>query len=756
MHLKELEISGFKSFAKKSNLKFNAPISAIVGPNGSGKSNIAEAFRFVLGEQSIKSMRGKRGEDLIFNGTNSVPKQNRASVKVVFDNSAKKLPIDFDEVILERVVHRDGANQYLINGSEVRLKDVIELLASANIGSSGHHIISQGEADRILNANSKERKAILEDALGLKIFQYKKIESEKKLVKTEENIAQVQSLRKEIAPHIKFLKKQIEKIEEGEKLRAELFSFYKTYLKIESEYLKQQKKELFKNIDAPKKRLNEIEEEIKKLEEQSKDRGQNEYTNQIRELEKGIFDLTKEKEGLLKELGRIEGQISSLIMLEEKEAAKNNAISVTKDEFLGLKKQIGEFYTESENISDVGVLKSLIKKITDTIAEFLNKKTVSDEGGFEIRNEIAKNKQRNIEINNQIESIKNKETDLKTKISDLRQKLDADKSSSLEAEKKIVVLMSEKNQIQQEISKHAIAYDAFNRDENSFKQELTEAAVLVGREVLNYDNEPLNLSNSSEIISTDGMVIENRENQSERRKKLERLKIKVEESGIGISDDVVKEYKDVTERDLFLIKEIEDLEKSSASLKLLIEELGQKIENEFHDGVQKINKEFQSFFSLMFGGGSASITIVKTEVRKRRDTDLEFDPDAEISTDEESEKPEEGIEIKVNLPRKKISGLMMLSGGERALTSIALLFAISQVNPPPFIILDETDAALDEANSRKYGDMIENLSKNSQLILITHNRETMSRAGILYGVTMMSGVSQLLSVAFDEGTQWAK
>jgi chromosome segregation protein len=97
-----------------------------------------------------------------------------------------------------------------------------------------------------------------------------------------------------------------------------------------------------------------------------------------------------------------------------------------------------------------------------------------------------------------------------------------------------------------------------------------------------------------------------------------------------------------------------------------------------------------------------------------------------------------------------------LSGGERALTSIALLFAISQVNPPPFVILDETDAALDEANSRKYGDMIENLSKNSQLILITHNRETMGRAGILYGITMSGGVSQMLSVAFDESTQWAK
>ena len=125
--------------------------------------------------------------------------------------------------------------------------------------------------------------------------------------------------------------------------------------------------------------------------------------------------------------------------------------------------------------------------------------------------------------------------------------------------------------------------------------------------------------------------------------------------------------------------------------------------------------------------------------------------------DEIEEEGEEGVDIDVSLPRKKIKGLTMLSGGERALTSIALLFAISQVNPPPFIILDETDAALDEANSKKYGDMIENLSKYSQLILITHNRETMSRAGIIYGVTMgADGISKLLSIKFEEAVKVAK
>lgn len=255
MHLKSLEINGFKSFSKKSSLNFDAAISGIVGPNGSGKSNIAEAFRFVLGEQSIKSMRGKRGEDLIFGGTNATAKLNRASVKVAFDNSDKTLPIDFDEVKIERVVHRDGVNDYFINGSSVRLKDISELLASANIGSRGHHIISQGEADKILNSSLRDRKEMLEESLGLRIFQYKKIESEKKLSRTSENIAQVESLRREIAPHIKYLKKQVEKIEEGKKLKAELEIYYREYLKAESEYLKKEKARISSSVEEPKEKI---------------------------------------------------------------------------------------------------------------------------------------------------------------------------------------------------------------------------------------------------------------------------------------------------------------------------------------------------------------------------------------------------------------------------------------------------------------------------------------------------------------------
>jgi chromosome segregation protein len=222
VYLKSIELTGFKSFGKKTELVFGSRIAAIVGPNGSGKSNVADGFRFVLGEQSMKSMRGKRGEDMIWGGSPALPRMNRAAVRLVFDNAKRLLDIDFSEVVVERIVHRDGANEYLLNGSQVRLKDVIRLLAGANIGGSGYQIISQGEADRILNASPRERREMVEDALGLKLYQHKKAESERKLEETAVNIDKTKSLRRELAPHLKFLEAQVEKIEKAREMKAEL------------------------------------------------------------------------------------------------------------------------------------------------------------------------------------------------------------------------------------------------------------------------------------------------------------------------------------------------------------------------------------------------------------------------------------------------------------------------------------------------------------------------------------------------------
>lgn len=703
MYLKSIELSGFKSFAKKSAFEFDAPISAIVGPNGSGKSNVAEAFRFVLGEQSVKSMRGKRGEDLIWNGTSNEPRSNRASVKVIFDNSKKIFNIDFPEVIIERTVLRDGLNEYSINGSQVRLKDVLELLANAHIGSSGHHIISQGEADRILSASPKDRKAMVEDALGLKLYQYKRLESERKLKKTFENIAQVEALRKEIAPHLKFLQKQVEKIEKTESMKEELITLALEYFKREDAYITLSRGALV----AERKPLDEA---LQKLSKESSE------AKKLIELESGLTLVQKEKDNLTREIGKLEG-----LIIAEGRTLENEKRLLASDELKTVRlKEVEELYKEINSLSEVSEIKQKIENFIKERRHNVDSKLIT-----EAEDKIGEFKKRQAEFEKSLQALNKKEHEIS------------------EAEKAVFRIMSEEKELISRLNLLKSREDWFRLQEEEFKRELEEVSHLVGTRVLHFKD--VNIGSEKSILE------EERHKQEERKRSLEKLKIRLEDSNVSGMEEISKEYKDTSERDSFLARELVDLEKSAESLRELVKELEIRLSQEFSSGLEKINDGFNKLFAVMFGGGEASLTLVKPVAKKP-------DPDNLEEEDIEEEKEaEEGLDIKVSLPKKKIRGLMMLSGGERALTSIALIFAISQVNPPPFIILDETDAALDESNSKKYGDLVEMLSKHSQLILITHNRETMSRAGVIHGVTMSAnGVSKLLSISFEEAVAVAK
>ncbi len=762
MYLKSIEISGFKSFGKKAQLDFNVPISSIVGPNGSGKSNVAESFRFVLGEQSIKSLRGKRAEDLIFNGGKDAPRSNRASVKLVFNNVQRILNIDFDEVSIERVVNRDSSSEYLINGSQVRLKDIIELLSSAHIGTSGHQIISQGEADKILNANTKERREMIEDALGLKVYQYKKEESFRKLEKTEENIKQVESLRREIAPHIRFLKKQVEKIEKMAEMKEDLTRMYHEYFKREEEYINYERK----TIDSEKRPLLELSSKLEKelseaKEVLAKSTSKDQKSEEVVKVESQLREVRISKDNLARSIGRIEGEIASLLRMIKKQNEVNSLVSKKTVELSQVENVIKEIDLEIDSVwdnLDVSKVKDIFQNIKKILKDFVdkNKENEDTQAIKDLENEVGnlENEKKNYE--QKITEISKLETDLSEQYTFLKNEIEKERDSNRDAEKSVFRIVAEQNEIRGKISNLESRESRLSHDQEELNRELQEASILVGILALRYkDFWPVDTSGVP--LTFEQVVSEPRNFQEERKRNMEKIKIRLEDAGVAGGDDVVKEFKETTERDEFLARELEDLIKTSETLKNLVKELDEKLTSEFKNGVNKINLQFQNFFSAMFGGGSASLSVVKEKKRRKSELQEIMNNNEEGEMIEEDENQEEGLDIEVNLPRKKIKGLMMLSGGERALTSIALLFAISQVNPPPFIILDETDAALDEANSKKYGDMITELSKYSQLILITHNRETMARAGIIYGVTMGNdGVSRLLSIQFDEAVQVAK
>ena len=755
MYLKSLELSGFKSFAKKVSLQFSSPITAIVGPNGSGKSNTAEAFRFVLGEQSIKSLRGKHGEDMIWNGAGETGRANRAAVKVTFDNSRRLFAsIDFDEVVLERAVNRDNSNEYRLNGSQVRLKDIVELLASAHIGSTGHHIISQGEADRILSASIRERREMIEDALGLKLYQWKKLESIRKLEKTDENMKQVESLRREIAPHIRFLKKQVEKVERAEQIRLELIQLYKEYFARQEVYLTFEKEKAQAEITGPRTEMDQLEkalEQAKKVLTDSKTKDQK--SGEVIALEQKLAQVRSEKDSIMRELGRLEGEINANRRAIEKEKEKQK-----RDEFKTIYlKDLEEVVHSIEGLSSIEDAKKLFAEIVTTFKSFIAKHRGISTSSLigEAEKEITSLTKDKEDQDAKLRSAAETESTLIRSYNELKNSIEKEKDTNREAEKDVFKIIARQNEVRSVVANIQAQLNSLAHEEEQFKKDLGEAGMVVGREALDYhQSSPAQADANTPAI------------REELRHKIEKNKIRLEDSGAAGGAEIMKEYRETEERDAFLGRELDDLRKAKDELLTLIADLEARIDYEFKSGILKINNEFQKYFDLMFGGGKAELVVVKEIKRKRKSDSEELNgllssdspADSMDGADSESEtEGPEGVDVNVNLPRKKVKGLMMLSGGERALTSIALLFAISQVNPPPFIILDETDAALDEANSKKYGDMIENLSKASQLILITHNRETMSRAGVLYGVTMgADGASRILSIAFEEAAAVAK
>lgn len=735
MRLKTIELSGFKSFAKKTELEFGASITAVVGPNGSGKSNIAESFRFVLGEQSMKSMRGKRGEDLIWNGSGQSPRAGRASVKLVFDNSDRALNLDFDEVTLERTVHRDGGNDYRLNGSLVRLRDIAELLAQANIGASGHHIISQGEADRVLTASAPERREMIEDALGLTAFLYKREEAEKKIEKTAENMREVEASRRELLPHLKFLQSQVKKIEEGEKLRDELAEKYSEYLKRESVYLQNAESLLKEEKDGPTREhaaLNATIEHIRH--ELSRTHGKDTLTEELMRLEEEGRTARQRRESVSRDLGRIEGEIAAAARITQ--TIEGSVPASQAQEFV--ERTLSEL-DEALQL-DGQPLKAKLQALVVLATEFMRRIQRRDTQEVASKEDLLKKKSA---LEEELTELSRTEEQVRASVDALRKKIDSEKDASREAERELFQTMAKRSELEAQLSNLQSRTDLLVRESESFVRELAEAGALIGRAAADYEDRSL----------PDEAFVEDRKSQEERRRKLERMKIRLEESGAIGSEDILKEFKETTEREQFLLRELADLEASSIKLKALIAELTQTLEVKFADGVAKINTQFDAFFKLMFDGGGASLVTVK-EKKLKRGASVEGDEDE--ASDEDVE-VQEGIDIQLSIPHKRVKGIHMLSGGERALISIALIFAMSQVNPPPFLILDETEAALDEANSRRYGDMIENLAKKSQLILITHNRETMSRAGVLYGITMgQDGISKLLSVKFEEALAVAK
>ena len=287
MYLKRLEMQGFKSFADKTVLEFMPGITSVIGPNGSGKSNISDCIRWILGEQSMKSLRGAKTQDIIFAGTQSRKSLGFAEASLVFDNIDGSLPIEYSEVTVTRKIYRSGETGYYINKAPCRLKDILELFMDTGIGRDGYSIIGQGKIDEILSNKSEDRRHIFEEAAGIVKYRTRKEETERKLEQTKLNLLRINDILSEIESNLEPLQQQAEKAKKYLNLKEELKNIEVGLFLYNIEKLKKSLEEFTEDEEVMNSTLNQEEgklEKIKILKEELKD-SIDEITTKIEEMQ---------------------------------------------------------------------------------------------------------------------------------------------------------------------------------------------------------------------------------------------------------------------------------------------------------------------------------------------------------------------------------------------------------------------------------------------------------------------------------------
>lgn len=401
MYLKRLELKGFKSFPNKTDIIFKEGVTAIVGPNGSGKSNVSDAVRWVLGEQSIKSLRGDKLEDVIFAGSDNQKPMNFCEVALTIDNSDGKLDVDYSEVTIKRRAYRSGESQFYLNNKSCRLKDIKEILLDTGIGKDGYSIIEQGKVDEILSNNPANRRKVFDEACGISKYRYKKTESERNLKNTKENLARINDIYVEIENQIKPLYNQQVKarkfLDLSEKLKKiEVNNYIREIQKIE-----QLLSEVNAQYEALGKELENIDKEKSSFEENSK-----EVTIQMEEMDKSIEKLTEYINSIKSVIDKKEYEIN---LLNQQKDTSLNKIKKNKEELDNISKS---FENNTENLNRIHKEKEekeeSINKLKDQLEIFIEKNEVNKNKIESLNEKIENLKDDIIELLNEKQDVSNK------------------------------------------------------------------------------------------------------------------------------------------------------------------------------------------------------------------------------------------------------------------------------------------------------------------------------------------------------------
>jgi chromosome segregation ATPase len=821
VQITRLEIAGFKSFGGRKAFDFKPGITAIVGPNGSGKSNVADAIRWVLGEQKSKRLRVAKSEDVVFHGTEKKPQASMAEVSVVFDNTLGKFPLELSEIQISRQLLRSGESQYRLNGRRAKLSQIEELLAKTGFGVESYTVVGQGMIDQLLTATGSQRKMLFDEASGIRQFDIRRGEARRNLKASSANLERVKDILKELEPASEALALQTASIATLKPLKLKLDSFRKEYLTKEMYILSEAVDKTSQEIAQYQKKLSQVKLDLKKLHSSSSNIRKEQSTHpaqaeKLKGLELERDSLAQAQLLLQTELGVLESRLQGFLpsKTELAELSSKKSMLIVQIKRLTDKHQSHSVKTSQIEIeiaalnSQLGILTTQLEGMRAQLHKSQKKEFVNHALGLvqlvrtqlrqtNTRKEIDSSMQKLsqmlemalqdnaaelavdiVKVQNQISKYMGSREDIvdvqtqeviglrsiELDIASHQKQLDDIESQDLGKpnkesstiskdiithNKKIDILQNQIKAIDKQISDHR---EKLYSDSSITAQQAQQVNITSDVEALASEKARLELSIevSEEKL---GLLNANRlnlKNQSinwfgpirfisgkniKSSVSLEKItKLEFEIAAIeDIDPSLIAEAKDSASRVEFLKTQERDLGVAIDDTESLIASLEKDIKKRFEASFKKINSAFNKYFVELFSGGSAELKLVAQQ-------DGEY-----------------GIDILVSPAGKRGKSINALSGGEKALSAVALLAAILSSNPSPFIVLDEVDAALDDENSTRFCKVLKRLSAHSQVIIITHNQETMQSAANIFGVTTgQKGDSEILQLALQQASSMAQ
>lgn len=735
MRLKSLKLAGFKSFVDPIEIDFPGIMCGIVGPNGCGKSNIIDAIKWVKGELSAKSLRSESLQDVIFNGSDSRKPVSHCSVELTFDNSENFLGgefLKFDEVSVKREMGRDGQSTYFINNAVARRRDVQDLFLGTGLGGNSYAIIEQGIISSMVGAKPEELRSYVEEAAGISKYKERKRETESRIRRTAENISRLKDLEDEVKRSIRRLKAEANLTSRYKKLRTKEQEFQKFIVSEDLKALLASMSESQKENDSIDKDLEKIDgdrlnfvakrdviktqlmEGLKKLEEEQrsffeagakislieeKERTVNVRIQDLINEEKknlgNLDDLSNELGTSKNKIDQLDAKIIEQIKSDTKKALAKVESSLTKNDEGNLTESFRSFWQKGYDFGQ-GQSGDASEKIEALKKQFLERNNQIIKDIESLKKDLNKEKS---ELTSFIELRKNQEL----KVMELKANQDRSNEELRKYETEITKLETEKDRI------------VHQRNEKELNKRSIEIEVKEKQEKLNSFDEIKDIEGAREDI-----IVE-----------LEKLQKRIMNLG-PINFAAPETLEAEVQRKEVLSGQIEELEVSLNKLDEAIKKIDRESNKSFHDCLNSVNKHLEEMFPKLFGGGFCKLDLLdKTE--------------------------DSGLLLMARLPGKKNTKLSQLSGGEKALTALALVFSLFSINPAPFCLLDEVDAPLDDENTSRFINLVNEMSTKVQFIFVTHNKISMEKSTHLLGVTMRDlGVSKVVSVDVEQAMELAQ